>query len=240
MSSPSIEDYIKAIYKASLQGEILSREIAERVGVSAPAVSKMLRRLVDLKLVRIHPKSGVHLTPIGIRTALQTIRRHRLIELYLVRELGYNWDEVHTEAERLEHHISPLFEARIAEKLGHPDFDPHGDPIPSAEGLMPNISEIPLSEAESASLFIVTRLLDRDPNLLRYAAGLKLIPGAVIEFHGRQPFGGPYSIIVNGEPVGLAPEAAEQIFGRTIAVGDEIDSMGQGREIVGRKGKKSE
>jgi DtxR family Mn-dependent transcriptional regulator len=138
MNTPSIEDYIKAIYKAESLGEISSRDIARRVGVSAPAVSKMLRRLVSLKLIRVHPSTGVHLTPFGERTALQTIRKHRLIELFLVRELGYHWDEVHAEAERLEHHISPLFEERIAEKLGHPDFDPHGDPIPSVEGLMPN------------------------------------------------------------------------------------------------------
>jgi DtxR family Mn-dependent transcriptional regulator len=213
MNTPSIEDYIKAIYKAGSRGEISSRDIASRVGVSAPAVSKMLRRLVKLKLVRIHPATGIHLTPFGSRTALQTIRKHRLIELFLVRELGYHWDEVHTEAERLEHHISPLFEERIAEKLGHPDFDPHGDPIPSAEGRMPDIEEIPLHTAEANSTLIITRLND-DPELLRYAAKLELLPGAAIEFHGRQPFGGPFNIVVNGEAIALAPEAAEQIFGR--------------------------
>src|ERR1035441_37978 len=105
MNSPSIEDYLKAIYKADSQGEISSRDIAQRVGVSAPAVSKMLRRLVKLRFVRMHPRTGIQLTPFGQRTALQTIRRHRLLELFLVRELGYQWDEVHAEAERLEHHI---------------------------------------------------------------------------------------------------------------------------------------
>ncbi len=213
MNTPSIEDYIKAIYKAESQGEISSRDIARRVGVSAPAVSKMLRRLVELKLVRVHPATGIHLTPFGERTALQTIRKHRLIELFLVRELGYHWDEVHAEAERLEHHISPLFEERIAEKLGHPDFDPHGDPIPTAEGHMPNIEEIPLALASMDSTLILTRLQD-DPELLRYAAKLELLPGVRIEFHGQQPFGGPFNIVVNGEPVALAPEAASRIFGR--------------------------
>ena len=218
MNSPSIEDYLKAIYKADSQGEISSRDIAQRVGVSAPAVSKMLRRLVKLRFVRMHPRTGIQLTPFGQRTALQTIRRHRLLELFLVRELGYQWDEVHAEAERLEHHISPLFEERIAEKLGHPSFDPHGDPIPTAEGRMPNVVEIPLHTAEIASRFVITRLVDGDPKLLRYASSLDLIPGATIEFHGRQPFGGPYNIIVKGEPVALAPEAAEQIFGRQVGV----------------------
>ena len=215
MNTPSIEDYIKAIYTAESQGEITSRDIAARVGVSAPAVSKMLRKLVRLKLVRIHPATGIHLTPFGSRTALQTIRKHRLIELFLVRELGYRWDEVHAEAERLEHHISPLFEERIAEKLGHPDFDPHGDPIPSSEGFMPNVKERAVAEAENPSTIIITRLRD-NPELLRYAAGLELLPGSTIEFHGRQPFGGPFDIVVNGEHVSLAPEAASQIFGRSI------------------------
>ncbi len=215
MNTPSIEDYIKAIYKAESQGEISSRDIARRVGVSAPAVSKMLRRLAALKLIRVHPASGIHLTPFGERTALQTIRKHRLIELFLVRELGYHWDEVHAEAERLEHHISPLFEERIAEKLGHPDFDPHGDPIPTAEGRMPSINEIPLCAAEIGSTLIISRLQD-DPALLRYAEKLELLPGAAIEFHGQQPFGGPFNLVVKGEPVSLAPEAATQIFGRVV------------------------
>ena len=215
MNTPSIEDYIKAIYKAETHGEISSRDIARRVGVSAPAVSKMLRRLAALKLIRVHPASGIHLTPFGERTALQTIRKHRLIELFLVRELGYHWDEVHAEAERLEHHISPLFEERIAEKLGHPDFDPHGDPIPTAEGRMPEIEEIPLHTAGIDSTLVITRLND-DPALLRYAAKLELLPGSTIEFHGQQPFGGPFNIVVKGEPVALAPEAAEQIFGRVV------------------------
>ncbi len=216
MNTPSIEDYLKAIYKAGVRGEITSRDIAARVGVSAPAVSKMLRRLVKLKLVRMHPATGIHLTPFGQRTALQTIRRHRLLELFLVKELGYHWDEVHAEAERLEHHISPRFEERIAEKLGHPSFDPHGDPIPTAGGIMPQVEEIPLSAAEEHTELIITRLRD-NAELLRYAAELELLPGARIELHGRQPFGGPFNILVSGEAVALAPEAAEQIFGRVVA-----------------------
>ncbi|HEY3875020.1 MAG TPA: metal-dependent transcriptional regulator [Candidatus Kapabacteria bacterium] len=216
MNTPSIEDYVKAIYTARSQGEITSRDIAARVGVSAPAVSKMLRRLVRLKFVRIHPTTGVHLTPFGVRTALQTIRKHRLIELFLVRELGYRWDEVHAEAERLEHHISPLFEERIAEKLGHPDFDPHGDPIPSAEGKMPRIAEIAIDRAPEDTTLVITRLRD-NPELLRYAAGLELVPGSQIEVRGRQPFGGPFTILVKGKPVSLAPEAAAHIFGMVVS-----------------------
>ncbi len=107
------------------------------------------------------------------------------------------------------------FEERIAEKLGHPAFDPHGDPIPTAGGEMPDIEEIPLNTAKDNSLLIITRLRD-NPELLRYAAGLELLPGAQIEFHGRQPFGGPYNILMHGEAITLAPDAAEQIFGRVV------------------------
>jgi DtxR family Mn-dependent transcriptional regulator len=212
MNSPSIEDYLKAIYKAEELGEVSSQDIAQRVGVSPPAVSKMLRKLQSLKLVRLSPKTGIHLTPFGKTTALTTIRRHRLIELYLVRELGYTWDEVHDEAERLEHHISPLFERRIAERLGHPEFDPHGDPIPTSEGVMPIVKERVLASFESPATLVITRLLDRDPELLRYAAKLKLVLGMKIELLGREPFGGPFIVLRDGEKLLVAPEAAEQIF----------------------------
>ena len=212
MNSPSIEDYLKAIYKAEELGDVSSQDIAQRVGVSPPAVSKMLRKLQALKLVRLSPKTGIHLTPFGKTTALTTIRRHRLIELYLVRELGYSWDEVHDEAERLEHHISPLFERRIAERLGHPEFDPHGDPIPTSEGVMPVVEERQLALFEPPATLIITRLLDRDPELLRYAARLKLVLGMKIELLGREPFGGPFIVLRAGEKLLVAPEAAEQIF----------------------------
>src|SRR5258708_1060295 len=170
MSTPSIEDYVKAIYKAESLGEVSSQDIAKRVGVSAPAVSKMLRKLKDLRFVRLHPQTGIHLTPFGKRTALQTIRRHRLLELYLVRELGYRWDEVHDEAERLEHHISPIFEERIAERLGQPEFDPHGDPIPTRGGNIREVSDQCLADFSSPSSLIITRVLDINPDLLRHAA----------------------------------------------------------------------
>ena len=212
MNSPSIEDYLKAIYKSEDEGEVYSQEIAQRVGVSAPAVSKMLRKLQSLKLVRLSPKTGIHLTPFGKTTALTTIRRHRLIELYLVRELGYSWDEVHDEAERLEHHISPLFERRIAERLGHPQFDPHGDPIPTSEGVMPVVEERLLASFDPPAAVVITRLMDRDPELLRHAARLELLPGMKIELLGREPFGGPFIILRGTERILVAPEAAKQIF----------------------------
>jgi DtxR family Mn-dependent transcriptional regulator len=212
MSTPSIEDYVKAIYKAESLGEVSSQDIAKRVGVSAPAVSKMLRKLKDLRFVRLHPLTGIHLTPFGKRTALQTIRRHRLLELYLVRELGYRWDEVHDEAERLEHHISPLFEERIAERLGNPEFDPHGDPIPTRGGELKEVNDQSLVDFSSPSSLVITRVLDVNPDLLRYAAELKLRPGTHIEFLGQEPFGGRFMLRLDKKEIFLAPDAARQVF----------------------------
>src|SRR5579871_5840562 len=135
MASPSIEDYIKAIYKAHQEAEeVTTQEVAARVGVSAAAVSKMLKRLAELRLIEHTPYQGVRLTEAGEKMALEIIRHHRLLELYLVQALGYGWDEVHEEAERLEHHISEEFEARIDALLGYPATDPHGDPIPKRDG----------------------------------------------------------------------------------------------------------
>jgi DtxR family Mn-dependent transcriptional regulator len=214
MTTPSIEDYVKAIYKAEALGEVTSQDIAKRVGVSAPAVSKMLRKLKALKFVSLHHQTGIHLTPFGLRTALQTIRRHRLLELYLVRELGYRWDEVHAEAEQLEHYISPLFEERIAERLGHPEVDPHGDPIPSANGVMPISDDKRLTTFAEHSELVITRVMDRDPDLLRYVAELQLLPGVRITFLGQQPFGGPFTIMLHDKVIALAPDAAQEIFAR--------------------------
>jgi DtxR family Mn-dependent transcriptional regulator len=211
-----MEDYLKAIYKVSASGEVMAQDIARRIGVSASAVSKMLRKLVSLKLVRIHPRTGIHLTQFGERTALQTIRRHRLIELYLVTELGYKWEEVHDEAERLEHYISPLLEERIAHKLGNPEFDPHGDPIPTALGVMPFVEEIPLTQVPTPSKIIITRVLDQDPELLRYIEKLQIIPGQKLEFLGQEPFGGSFILKIKGAAINIPPEVAKQVFGKII------------------------
>jgi DtxR family Mn-dependent transcriptional regulator len=216
MNTPSMEDYMKAIYKVKASGEVMAQDIARRIGVSAPAVSKMLRKLVGLKLVRIHPRTGIHLTQFGERTALQTIRRHRLIELYLVNELGYKWEEVHDEAERLEHYISPLLEERIAQKFGNPEFDPHGDPIPDSAGVMPVVDEFPLDKASAPSKIIITRVLDHDAEVLRYIEKLKFIPGKEVEFLGQDPFGGSYNYKIKGALIHIPPEVAKQVFGKAI------------------------
>jgi DtxR family Mn-dependent transcriptional regulator len=213
MSSPSVEDYIKAIYKARLEsGEVNAQDLKVRVQVSAAAVSKMLKRLTELRLVDHTPYQGVQLTPAGEKMALEIIRHHRLLELYLVQALGYGWDEVHQEAERLEHHISEEFEERIDTLLGHPTACPHGDPIPTREGTIAVLSDHALSRQSVPALLTIRRVRDKDAQLLRHLKKLGLLPGTAIEFIEQEPFGGAFVVRVGSELVRVAPQAAEQIF----------------------------
>jgi DtxR family Mn-dependent transcriptional regulator len=213
MSSASVEDYIKAIYKAHTEnGTVSTQDLAARVQVSAPAVSKMLKRLVELRLIDHSPYQGVLLTQAGEKMALEIIRHHRLIERYLVEALGFEWDEVHAEAERLEHHISEEFEDKIDALLGHPNSCPHGDPIPTRDGAMPAIARRSLAEQSSPEKLTIRRVRDEDAELLRHLKKLGLLPGTAIEFVTQEPFGGAYVVRVGDEIVRVAPRAAEQIF----------------------------
>ncbi len=213
MVSPSVEDYIKAIYKAQTESEqVTTQDLAARVQVSAPAVSKMLRRLTQLRLVTHTPYRGVQLTEAGEKMALEIVRHHRLLELYLVQALGYGWEEVHQEAERLEHHISEEFEARIDALLGYPTTCPHGDPIPTREGVVARASNQALADQNRPAHLTIRRVRDTDANLLRHLKSLGLLPGTAIEFLEQEPFGGAYLVRVGEEIVRIAPQAAQQIF----------------------------
>ncbi|HLK56478.1 MAG TPA: metal-dependent transcriptional regulator [Chthonomonadaceae bacterium] len=213
MASPSVEDYIKAIYKAQADAEtVTTQDIAGRVQVSAPAVSKMLKRLTELRLIEHTPYQGVRLTPAGEKMALEIIRHHRLLELYLVQALGYSWDEVHEEAERLEHHISEEFEARIDALLGHPTACPHGDPIPTREGVVATVASHALTEQRTPAQLTIRRVRDTDSGLLRHLKQLGLLPGTAIEFLEQEPYGGAFVLRVGGDIVRVAPQAAQQIF----------------------------
>ena len=179
--TPPIEDYLKAIYavgRESGEGRATTSAIAERMAVSAASASNMMQKLADMKLVEYTPYRGVSLTSAGEKIALEVIRHHRLIELYLAEALGYSWDEVHAEAERLEHVISEEFEDRIDAMLGHPTTDPHGDPIPSKAGLVPDDVQRRLSDVASGESVVVRRVDDRDRDVLRQLARLDLVPGA--------------------------------------------------------------
>jgi DtxR family transcriptional regulator, Mn-dependent transcriptional regulator len=211
--SPSVEDYIKAIYKAHAEfGNVATLELAERLGVSAPAVSKMMRRLSELKLITHTPYQGVKLTRAGEKLALEIIRHHRLIELYLVQAMGFSWDSVHEEAERLEHHISEEFEDRIDQLLGHPTACPHGDPIPTRAGTIARTSNRSLAHQRSPARLIVRRVSDEDAKLLRHLQEVGVTPGTAIEFVTQEPFDGPLVLRVGDKLVRLTAHAAKEVF----------------------------
>jgi DtxR family transcriptional regulator, Mn-dependent transcriptional regulator len=213
MLSPSVEDYIKAIYKArSDKGSITTQDLADRLSVSAPAVSKMMRRLTELRLISHAPYQAVELTDAGEKMALEIIRHHRLLELYLVQAMGFTWDNVHEEAERLEHHISEEFEDRIDELLGHPAACPHGDPIPTRTGSIARSSNRSLALQREPERLVVQRVSDEDAGLLRHFKSLGVIPGTAFDFVRQEPFEGPLVLRIGGKLVRLTPQAAREVF----------------------------
>jgi DtxR family Mn-dependent transcriptional regulator len=218
-----MEDYLKVIYAVEESGDrVATQTIAERLNVAAPSVTGMLKRLAELKLVEHEPYRATKLTPAGRKIALEVVRHHRLLELYLAEALGYSWDEVHAEADRLEHTISEAFEARIDAALGYPTHDPHGDPIPSRSGDIVAVSEDRLSTLETGCAATVVRVPDDDPEKLRYLGQLGLYPNAVIRVIERMPFNGPLRIDVVGSEHIIAVDLAAGVHVRAAA--DESDS----------------
>lgn len=193
--SRSVEDYLKAIYHLTERGEVATtNSIAEQLAVAAPSVSGMIKRLAEQGLLEHERYKGVSLTLQGRREALRMLRRHRLIEAYLVERLGYTWDTVHDEAERLEHAVSDDLVDRLAAALGHPDFDPHGDPIPSADGVMAEQQTRALAEVPSGETVTIVRVDSAEGEQLRWFADNGLVPGAVVSVVEHQPFSGPVII----------------------------------------------
>jgi DtxR family transcriptional regulator, Mn-dependent transcriptional regulator len=187
----STQDYLKNIYELTENGESASTNaLARKLNISAPSVTGMVQKLASAKpaLVEYQKHQGVTLTREGKRAALEVIRHHRLLEAWLVQTLGYSWDEVHEEAERLEHVISEDFESRIAAAMGHPIRDPHGEPIPTADLKMPLDHFTPLSALRPKQRATIKRVNASDRILLRYLDGLGLVPGAKIEVRGYSPF----------------------------------------------------
>jgi DtxR family transcriptional regulator, Mn-dependent transcriptional regulator len=182
--SQSIEDYLKAIYELTRgEEQISTTKIAAQLEVSPASVTSMLKKLAnqDPPLVIYTRHHGVNLTENGRNAALRIIRRHRLLELFLQEYLGYAWDEIHDEAERLEHAISPRFEQRLAERLGQPDFDPHGDPIPRTDLSLPHSRVIPLKHLQPGQVAVIRRVHTSQPGLLRYLGERGIRPNATIE-----------------------------------------------------------
>ena len=213
MRTAAVEDYVKTIYKLQTQTETVSTSaLAERTGTTAAAVTKMLKHLDTLHLVAYTPYYGVRLTPMGEKIALEVIRHHRLLELYLSQAMGYSWDQVDAEAERLEHYISEEFENSIERLLGFPVFDIHGDPIPTRDGHMPETAYGPLSEQADGAALVVRRVSDTDAALLRHLDECGLRPGTPIQVLAREPFGGSLSLQIGGREVRVSPAAARSVF----------------------------
>ena len=211
--SPAIEDYLKAIYTLGLTtSQVTTSLLAEHIGFKPASVTGMLKTLAELNLVSYTPYHGVDLTVAGRRIALEVVRHHRLIELYLVEALGYSWDEVHDEAEALEHVISEKLEARIAARLGHPSFDPHGDPIPTLEGTLPAGEDVSLARLLVGDTAEIVRVCDQHPERLRYLADLGLVPGANVEVVASAPFDGPVSVRVGDMVHPIDRRLAREIY----------------------------
>jgi DtxR family Mn-dependent transcriptional regulator len=191
--SPAVEDYAKAIYQIGerVGGAVSTNALAERLDVTAASASGMVRKLDELGLVEHVPYKGVQLTAKGVRVALEVLRHHRLLELYLAETLGVPWDRVHDEAEVLEHVLSEELEALIAAKLGNPTRDPHGDPIPSADLVIEEQETETLAAAEPGTSGVFVRISDSDPEMLRYLAERGIAPGDAFEVVEKHPFDGP-------------------------------------------------
>ena len=211
MVSESAQDYLKAIWKLERAGDMSTSALAEALGVTPASATAMLKKLATLGLVVHEPYHGATLTPAGERMALEVVRHHRLLELYLMQALGLSWDQVHAEAERLEHHLSDELEARIDQALGFPTRDPHGDPIPTPELRLARDEPVSLSDLKAGSMTVVRRVPDSDPELLRYLATLGLVPAEAVIVVDQAPFDGPVTVEVRGIRHAIGRSLAAQI-----------------------------
>ena len=211
--SQSVEDYLKAIYLLETEGNAATtNSIAEALSVSSASVTNMFKKLAKLKLINHKSYRGAELTKAGEKIALEVIRHHRLLELYLKEMMGYSWDEVHDEAEKLEHHISEQFEDKIAELLNDPTHDPHGDPIPSKDGVVPKMASLAITDAKENESYIIGRVKDQDPELLRYLEKTGIIPGVKVHILEKAPFNGHVRIRLEGKETTIGNSVAKDVF----------------------------
>ena len=212
MLSQAVEDYLKTIYKLQDEGSVATTDIARALAISSASVTNMIKRLDQMGLVEYQSYKGVTLTPAGNKIALEIIRHHRLLELYLKEVMGYSWENIHEEAEHLEHHISEEFENRIDQMLGYPTHDPHGDPIPTRDGKVEYVEVDPLSDTNPGQKVRVQRVSDADPELLHYLEDLGLMPGAQVEVLSKEPFDGPLKLNVEQEERLVGYSVARSVF----------------------------
>jgi DtxR family Mn-dependent transcriptional regulator len=232
MLTQADEDYLKVIYQLGQEqpGQpVTTQAIAARMNVQPASVTNMMKKLAHLRLLEHTPYRGVELTPAGQKAALEVIRHHRLMELYLSEVLGLPWDKVHAEAERLEHVLSDELEDRIAAKLGYPTTDPHGDPIPTKEGVIQETPAVRLADLPAGAGAVVRRVPDRDPALLRYLGDIGLVPEARIDVLEILPFDGP--IVVR---VGAA--GTPQYLGRELAAAIRVEPIAAPQPSAGERG----
>ena len=212
MLSASIEDYIKAIYALEAEEhQATTKRIAERLGVRMASVTGMLKHLSAEGYVKHTPRRGARLTELGHRVAVGMIRRHRLLELFLSRTLGLPWDELHDDAERLEHGVSDHLIERMYEFLGCPEFDPHGSPIPARDGSIAPRRGVPLSDLNVGERGAIVEVADRDPAFLRYLTALNLGIGTEVMVREKAPYAGPIVLGAGSARVAISPEAASRV-----------------------------
>jgi DtxR family Mn-dependent transcriptional regulator len=208
----AVQDYLKAIYALESEGQrVTTSALARRMGVSAPSTTAMTKRLAELGLVERLPYRGVALTDAGRRGALEVLRHHRLLERYLVDRLGLSLDEVHAEAELLEHALSEELEARIDAELGFPTHDPHGDPIPDRNLRVVRGADRTLLDLEPGTRAAISRVPDGDSELLRYLGELGIVPGSDLELVAYAPFGGPVTVRTERGEHAISRELADRI-----------------------------
>lgn len=212
-----MEDYLKAIYYLQVGGDpVTNQQLAEELGYSGASITNMQKRLHELKLLDLEPYKGVRLTPAGTAVALEVIRHHRLLELFLAKTLGMDLDAVHDEADRLEHHVSEELEGLIAAALGYPEFDPHGDPIPSPDLKLPVLEDFSLDQVPAEGSFVVTRVSDKDANTVRSLVSSGVVPNVEIRKITLVPESdGVILQMADGRSVAISSESAAAIRVRT-------------------------
>jgi len=213
-ASPAVENYLAAVYRLEQSGlpAGTKRMGDELGGIKSPSVSSMVKRLAESGFLDYTPYQGVSLTPAGRVISLSVVRKHRLLELYLVRELGYPWEEVHEEADRLEHYASQRFIERISAKMGSPEFDPHGDPIPDADGCLPARETMALSDCVPGREMLVFRVLDQSPERLAFYRERGFMPGRPVTVKSRDSAGGTVSVNSGGRDMDVDVRAAARIL----------------------------
>jgi DtxR family transcriptional regulator, Mn-dependent transcriptional regulator len=215
--STSVEDYVKAIWGIAGSSVASTKDVADRLSIAPPSVTNMFVRLREMGLVEYERYRGVSLTERGRAEALRLVRRHRLIETFLVEHLGYSWQEVHEEAERLEHAVSDGFTERLAEFLGHPDHDPHGDPIPAADGTLEQDDSFPLSDAVAGRRVRIYKVSDESIPTLDYLGEHGLVPGRLLDVKEVRALDGVVTVEdEDGDSHALGEALARSVFVRSV------------------------